>query len=169
MRKGSLFAVLTAAAMFLLVSQVASAQYPTPKTNLVCAVNQIDVKTGSSTAVAATLRDSSGNALSGYVVKFQVTSGDASLSSSSATTDGSGTAVVTVRFGSSAGTVVIKASSESSECQASTQVNGIVPPATGSAGLLGTGSSDTTAFAVIGLGVALIAAGVVARKRSVRA
>ena len=143
MRKGSLFAVVAAIASFLLVAQVASAQYPPPKNTIVCAVNQIEAKAESATAVAATLRDSSGKPLAGYTVYFQVVSGSASLSSSSAITDGSGTALVTVRFEGS-GVVVIRASSDSAECQASTQVKGIVPPNTGDAGLLG---SDAAAAA----------------------
>ncbi len=170
MRKGSLFAAIAAAAAFFLVAQVASAQYPPPKTTMVCAVNQIDVKISSSTAVAATLHDTSGQALSGYVVHFEVVSGDASLSSSSATTDSSGTAVVTVHFGSSSGTVVVHASSESAECQASTQVSGIVPPNTGSAGLLDSGSSsDAVTFAGLGFGAVLMAAGAFAVRKSVKA
>lgn len=164
MRKGSLFAVIAAAAAFFLVAQTASAQYPPPKTTLVCAVNQIDVKTSSSTAVAATLRDISGAPLAGHTVNFRVVSGDATLSTTSAVTDGTGTAVVTVLFGASAGTVVIRATSESSECQASTNVAGIVPPNTGSAGLAGSGATGAT-FAGLGLGTLVIAAGAIALRR----
>ena len=167
MRKGSLFAAIAAAATFFLVAQVASAQYPPPKTTMVCAVNQINVKVDSSTVVAATLHDTSGQPLPGYVVNFKVVSGDASLSTASATTDSSGTAVVTVYIGSNSGTVVISASSESSECQASTQVKGIVPPNTGSAGLLDSGDSGSTAtFAGLGIGMALMAAGIFALRKS---
>ena len=165
MRKGSLIAVLAAVATFFLVAQVASAQYPPPKTTIVCAVNQIDVKINSSTAVAATLRDTSGKALSGYTVNFKVVSGTATLSSSSAVTDDSGTAVVTINFGSTSGAVVVRASSESSECQARTEVDGIVPPATGSAGLLGGGSAGSATFAGLGIGLAMMAAGVAVLRR----
>jgi hypothetical protein len=166
MRKGSLIAVFAAVATFFLVAQVASAQYPPPKTTIVCAVNQIDVKINSSTAVAATLRDTSGKALSGYTVNFKVVSGDASLSSSSAVTDDSGTAVVTINFGSTSGSVVVRASSESSECQARTEVSGIVPPATGDAGLLGSDGATGAMFAGLGLGVMIMAAGALAIRKA---
>jgi hypothetical protein len=137
---------------------------------MVCAVNQIDVKTGSSTAVAATLHDTSGAVLAGYNVTFSVVSGDASLSSTSATTDGSGTAVTTVTFGANDGAVVIHAASDTSECQASTQVMGIVPPSTGDAGLLDGGSDSLATTAVgIGLGLTIAAAGAFAVRKSVTA
>jgi hypothetical protein len=165
MRKGSLIAAVAAVATFFLVAQVASAQYPPPKTTIVCAVNQIEVKIGGATAVAATLRDTSGSPISGATVNFKVVSGDAMLSSSSAVTDGSGTAVITVHFGPTAGTVTIRASSGSSECQARTDVNGIVPPATGDAGLLGSGNSDRSAFIGIGIVASLIALGIVALRK----
>jgi len=165
MRKGSLIAVVAAVATFFLVAQVASAQYPPPKTTIVCAVNQIEVKIGGATAVAATLRDTSGKALSGYTVNFKVVSGDAMLSSSSAVTDGSGTAVVTVHFGPTSGTVIIRASSESSECQARTDVNGIVPPATGDAGLMVSGGSDRVLFIGFGVAAVLMALGMVALRK----
>jgi hypothetical protein len=166
MRKGSLIAAVAAIATFFLVAQVASAQYPPPKTTIVCAVSQIDVKIGGATAVAATLRDTSGKPISGYTVQFKVVSGDAMLSSSSAVTDGSGTAVVTVHFGPTSGTVVIRASADSSECQARTDVNGIVPPATGDAGLMVTGGHDRSAFIGIGIAAGLMALGLVALRKS---
>lgn len=165
MRKGSLIAVFVAAATFFLVAQVASAQYPTPKTTLVCAVNQIDVKTNSSTVVAATLRDISGKALSGETVNFKIASGDATLSSSSAVTDENGTAVVTINFGSTSGAVTVHATAESSECQARTEVKGIVPPATGDAGLL-SGGSTTVSVLGAGVGIIAMAAGAVALRRA---
>ncbi len=170
MRKGSLLAAFAAVVTFFLVAQVASAQYPPPKSTMVCAVNQIDVKTGSSTAVAATLHDTTGAVLSGYNVSFSVVSGDAHLSSTGAMTDGSGTAVVTVTFGANAGPVIVHAASDTSECQASTQVLGIVPPSTGDAGLLdGSRSSEAATFVGLGLGLVLMAAGAVAIRKSVTA
>ena len=168
MRKGSLFAVFAALATFFMVAHVASAQYPVPKTNIVCAVNQIDVKVGGSTVVAATLRDTSGSPLAGYTVNFKVISGSATLSNASATTDSSGTAVVTVTI-ESAGTVVVRASSESSECQASSEVKGIVPPNTGDGGLLG--GNGYAAAVVPGLAFAAVLAvgSLVAARRAIRA
>ena len=166
MRKGSLIAVFAAVATFFMVAQVASAQYPPPKTTLVCAVNQIDVKIGGSTAVAATLRDTSGKPLCGYLVNFKVMSGDATLSTSSATTDDSGTAVVTVHFGSTSGSVTIRAGSESSECQARTEVSGIVPPSTGSAGLLGSNRSGAATFAGLGFVAVIMTPGLLILRKA---
>jgi len=166
MRKGSLIAAFAAVAAFFMVAQVVSAQYPPPKTTLVCAVNQIDVKVGGTTVVAATLRDISGSSLAGHTVNFKVVSGNATLSSTSATTDDSGTAVVTVHFGSTAGAVSIEATSESSECRAYSEVSGIVPPSTGSAGLLGGNGSDSATFAGLGFGAVLMAIGLVTLRKA---
>jgi hypothetical protein len=169
MRKGSLIAVFAAVATFFMVAQVASAQYPPPKTTLVCAVNQIDIEVGGTTVVAATLQDASGSPLAGYTVNFEVVSGGATLSSSSAVTDDSGTAVVSMTINTS-GTVIVNADSESAECQASIDIEGtvapiaevqsIVPPTTGDAGLL-TDDSEAATFAGLALVFALMTLGLV--------
>lgn len=159
MQKGSLIAVITAAAVLVFGVQVASAQYPDPKSSLVCAVNQVDVQAGGSTTMTATLRDIAGNPLAGNKVNFTVISGEASLASSSATTDRSGVATTVVNVGTSGSAVVVHAASESSQCQASTNVSGIVPPSTGDAGLAAATADRTTVVGVAGLGVALLLAG----------
>ncbi len=70
MTKGSVIAALAAAVTFVLVAQTAFAQYPPPQTNLVCAVNQVDLNVSSNVLFAATLRDAGGKAISGQAVSF---------------------------------------------------------------------------------------------------
>jgi hypothetical protein len=142
MRKGSLMAALVAAAAFLFVANTASAQYPPPKETLVCVVADVQIKEGDTTRLTVTLRDVSGQPLSERTLYFSVVSGSAQLSSSSAITDGSGNAWVTVTPGS--GDAMISARSDSAECRATISTSRTIsPPATGSGGL--TGNNDKSA------------------------
>lgn len=66
---------------------------------------------GSKTVISVKVMDTSGNPLPGILVNFVVTSGSATLSASTAITGMDGTASVTATYGSTAGPVVITASS----------------------------------------------------------
>ena len=156
MTKGSVIAALAAAVTFVLVAQTAFAQYPPPQTNLVCAVNQVDLNVSSNVLFAATLRDAGGKAISGQAVSFSVVSGDASLSSTSVATDADGTAVVNVYIGSNPGDVVLSASSGSVACRATAQVNSIVPPNTGDAGLAAANHGSSTPLTALAIGAGLV-------------
>ena len=155
MTKGSVIAALAAAVTFVFLAQTASAQYPPPQTNLVCAVSQVDLNVGSNVLLAATLRDASGAAMTGHAVNFSVVSGDAKLSSTSVATDADGTAVVNVYVGSNPGNVVLSASNGSVECRATAQVNTIVPPNTGDAGLAATNHDSNAPLTALVIGIGL--------------
>ena len=158
MTKGSVIAALAAAVAFVFVAQTAFAQYPPPQTNLVCAVSQVDINAGSNVLLAATLRDSSGKVMAGQTVAFSVVSGDAKLSSTAVATDRDGTAVSNVYIGSNPGNVVLSASSGPVACRATAQVNNIVPPSTGDAGLAATnhGGGNDTPLTALAIGAGLI-------------
>ncbi|HEX5370845.1 MAG TPA: Ig-like domain-containing protein, partial [Dehalococcoidia bacterium] len=143
----------------------ASAQYPPPQTNLVCAVSQVDLNAGSNVLLAATLRDASGTAMSGQAVAFSVVTGDAKLSSASVATDADGTAVVNVNIGANPGNVVLSAKSGSVECRATAQVNNIRPPSTGDAGLAASKHDSSSPLTALTIATGLILSlGLVARR-----
>jgi hypothetical protein len=166
MTKGSVIAAIAAAVTFFLIAQTASAQYPPPQTNLVCAVSQVDLKAGGNVLLAATLRDASGSALAGQTVVFKVISGDASLSATSVTTDADGTAVVNVYVGSNPGDVVVSATSGSVECRATAQVATIRPPSTGDAGLASGNGSDGSLLTPIAIVAGLLLSLALVARRS---
>ena len=167
MTKGSVIASLAAAVTFVLVAQTAFAQYPPPQTNLVCAVSQIDLNVSSNVLFAATLRDSSGKAITGQTVSFSVVSGDARLSATSVATDADGTAVVNVSIGANPGNVVLSASSDSVSCRATAQVSSIVPPNTGDAGLAATNhAASNTPLTAFSIGAGLLLSLVLAGRRT---
>lgn len=159
MAKGRLFAAVAAAVFTTLaLAGTVSAQYPTPKGSLVCTTT-VDVSIGKST-VTATLRDSAGNPVSGQTVTFTITSGKGTLSSNTATTNGSGAASVELH---GAENTSVSAVYDGLECRAVAQVLGSTfrPPATGDAGLLGTNSNSNGVILALDLAVmALTGAGV---------
>ena len=157
MTKGWILAAAAATLTALALVGTASAQYPTPKGSLVC-TTQVNIQI-SQTIVSATLRDSAGHAVVGEDVGFWIISGSGSLSSSSAITNGSGTASVTLY---DAGNTSVGAVYDGLECNAVTQILGttVRPPSTGDGGLVGGSSSDLAlgaSLAVMGLsGMALV-------------
>ena len=152
MTKGRILAAAAALITALAIVGTASAQYPEPRGSLVC-TTIVNVQI-SQTTVSATLRDSTGQAVVGQDIGFWIISGSGSLSSSSASTNGSGTASVTLYDG---GNTSVGAVYDGLNCSAVTQVLGQTfrPPSTGDAGLLGgsdSGNSPDLAL-VLSLGV----------------
>jgi hypothetical protein len=164
MTTGRILAAAAALISALALVGTASAQYPEPKGSLVCTTT-VNVQI-SETTVSATLRDSRGQAVVGQDIGFWIISGDGSLSDSSAETDGSGTASVTLY---DAANTSVGAVYDGLECSAVTQILGQTfrPPSTGDAGLLGQGSDNSNLVLGFSLGVmGLSATGlVIARRR----
>lgn len=136
MTTGRILAAVAAIFTAAVLVGTASAQYPTPQGSLVCTTTvNVDINTST---VSATLRDSTGNTVSGQTVTFRVTSGTGTLSSSTATTNASGVASVILTNGSN---TAVSATYSGIECSAVAQVLGSTfrPPATGDAGLVGLG------------------------------
>lgn len=144
MTRGRILAAAAALFVAMAIAGTASAQYPTPRGSIVC-TTVVNVQTNA-TAVSATLRDSTGRAVPGAAVNFWIVGGPGSLSASSALTDASGTATVTLLNG---GNTTIAAGYDGVECRAVTQVQGLSfrPPSTGDGGLVGGSSLATAVFA----------------------
>ena len=143
MTKGWILAAAAAIFMALAVAGTASAQYPTPKGNIVCTtVVNVEIN---QTYVSATLRDSTGKTMANAYVDFWIVSGPGQVSSSSVATDASGTATVTLIGG---GNTVVGAGYDGVECRAVNQVLGQTfrPPSTGDGGLADGDSRSKLAF-----------------------
>jgi hypothetical protein len=104
----------------------AAAQYPTPKGALLCSSGAITAQANSSFQFTATFVDITGAAVQGHTVFFSV-SGGATLSSTSATTDGNGQASVTVNTGTAAGQIVVTANADQFVCRAVVNIPVEVP------------------------------------------
>jgi hypothetical protein len=104
----------------------AAAQYPTPKGNLLCSSGIITATTNSSFQFTATFVDIMGAPVIGHNVFFSV-SGDASLSTTSAFTDGNGQVSTTVNIGSSGGFITVSANADQFVCRAVVNVPVEVP------------------------------------------
>jgi hypothetical protein len=104
----------------------ASAQYPTPKGALLCTSGVITAQTNSSFQFTATLVDIMGAPVPGNTVNF-IVSGNATLSSTSATTDGNGQASVTVNTTGGGGQIVVSAAIDQFVCRAVVNVPVEVP------------------------------------------
>jgi hypothetical protein len=131
MQRGKLIIPLAAVmlAMFAvahIAPSTASAQYPTPKGALLCQSGAITAQTNSSFQFTATIVDINGAPVSGNAVFFTV-SGDATLSTNTATTDGNGQASVTVNTGAAGGLIVVTATADQFVCRAVVNIPVEVP------------------------------------------
>ncbi len=176
MRMGTILAAAALGLAALLGVQAASAQYPQPIGGITAAVGSVTVTSGGSTQVSCTVRDASGNALSGRTITFTISSqpgSSATLSTQIATTNSAGTASVTLSVGSAAGTIIITCSGESLSARVTTEVLGIQatavppaaapairPPATGDGGLV---PQDGSSSLVLSLGLSLVSVLIIAR------
>ena len=104
----------------------AAAQYPTPKGALLCTSGVITAQANSSFQFTATLVDILGAPVPGNTVNF-IVSGNATLSSTSATTDGNGQASVTVNTTGGGGQIVVSAAIDQFVCRAVVNVPVEVP------------------------------------------
>jgi hypothetical protein len=104
----------------------AAAQYPTPKGALFCSSGVITAQANSSFQFTATFVDITGAAVQGHTVFFSV-QGSATLSATSATTDGNGQASTTVNVGTGGGQIVVSANADQFVCRAVVNVPVEVP------------------------------------------
>jgi hypothetical protein len=104
----------------------AAAQYPTPKGALLCTSGVITAQTNSSFQFTATLVDIMGAPVPGNTVNF-IVSGNATLSTTSATTDGNGQASTTVNTTGGGGQIVVSAAIDQFVCRAVINVPVEVP------------------------------------------
>jgi hypothetical protein len=131
MHRGKLIIPLVAVMLAMLaVARIApgsaAAQYPTPKGNLLCSSGVITAQTNSSFQFTATFVDIMGGPVVGHTVFFSVT-GSATLSTTSATTDGNGQASTTVNVGTGGGLITVAANADQFVCRAVIQVPVEVP------------------------------------------
>ena len=131
MLKGKLIIPLAAVMLAMLaVARIApsdaSAQYPTPKGALLCSSGVITAQTNSSFQFTATFVDIMGAPVVGHTIFFSVT-GSATLSTTSATTDGNGQAATTVNVGTGGGLITVSANADQFVCRAVVQVPVEVP------------------------------------------
>jgi hypothetical protein len=104
----------------------AAAQYPTPRGALLCTSGVITAQANSSFQFTATLVDINGAPVPGNTVTF-IVSGNATLSTTSATTDGNGQAFTTVNTLAGGGQIVVSAAIDQFVCRAVVNVPVEVP------------------------------------------
>jgi hypothetical protein len=131
MLRGKLIIPLAAALLAMLAVAglapgSAAAQYPTPKGALLCSSGVVTAQTNTSFVFTATFVDIMGAPVVGHTIFFSVTGG-ATLSNTSATTDGNGQASTTVTIGATGGLITVAANADQFVCRAVVQVPVEVP------------------------------------------
>lgn len=135
---------ILATVLAVLVPGIASAQYPTVVGNVTCSGSSTIPQAASNVTISAKFADATGKPLVGTLVDFKISSqpgNSARLSSSTAVTDQSGMATVSLATGSTPGLVTVQclaAGGTGSQFVAEVAgSNSIEPSRTGDGGLVG--------------------------------